>query len=180
MSRVPYVSGERTENESELMGRIRARRGGTLLNLDRMLLNSPAFAQGWNAHLGAVRRELALDSRLRELAVCAVAVLNGADYELEQHAPEFLRAGGTAAQVEALARFGKVAEDSVVFDAVERAVLQLTLEMTRDVKVSEATFERIQWALNDTQQIVELVGVIATYNMVSRFLVALQVDTDKD
>ena len=179
MSRVPYVSGERTENESELVARIRARRGGTLLNLDRMLLNSPAFAQGWNAHLGAVRRELALDSRLRELAVCGVAVLNGADYELEQHTPEFLRAGGTAVQVEALAQFGKV-EDSSVFDAVERAVLQLTLEMTRDVKVSDATFERIQWALNDTQQIVELVGVIATYNMVSRFLVALQVDTEKD
>jgi alkylhydroperoxidase family enzyme len=180
MSRVPYVSGERTGNEPELVARIRARRGGTLLNLDRMLLNSPAFAQGWNAHLGAVRRELALDSRLRELAVCAVAVLNGADYEMAQHAPEFLRAGGTEAQVEALAQFAKVAEDSPVFDAVERAVLQLTLEMTRDVTVSDATFERIQWALNDTQQIVELVGVIATYNMVSRFLVALQVDMEKD
>ena len=90
------------------------------------------------------------------------------------------RQDATAAQVEALSQVGNVAEDSVVFDAVERAVLQLTLEMTRDVKVSDATFERIQWALNDTQQIVELVGVIATYNMVSRFLVALQVDTEKD
>ena len=178
MSRVPYVPGERTENEAELVARIRARRGGALLNLDRMLLNSPPFAQGWNAHLGAVRRELTLDPRLRELVVCAIAVLNGADYELEQHSPEFLRAGGTAAQVEALAQLGKVAGDSVVFDAVEHAVLQLTLEMTRDVKVSDATFERIQWALNDTQQIVDLVGVIATYNMVSRFLVALQVDLE--
>ncbi len=179
MSRVPYVSGERTANESELVARIRARRGGTLLNLDRMLLNSPAFAQGWNAHLGGVRRELSLDSRLRELAVCAVAVLNDADYELEQHTPEFLRAGGTSAQVEALAQLAKGVVDAAVFDAVERAVLQLALEMTRDVKVSDATFERIQWALNDTQQIVELVGVVATYNMVSRFLVALQVDTEK-
>lgn len=179
MSRVPYVSGERTDNEPELVARIRARRGGTLLNLDRMLLNSPAFAQGWNAHLGGVRRELSLDSRLRELAVCAVAVLNAADYELEQHTPEFLRAGGTAAQVEALGQLAQGVADSAVFDAVERAVLQLTLEMTRDVKVSDATFERIQWALNDTQQIVELVGVVATYNMVSRFLVALQVDTEK-
>jgi AhpD family alkylhydroperoxidase len=179
MSRVPYVSGERTENESELVGLIRARRGGTLLNLDRMLLNSPSFAQGWNAHLGAIRRELSLDPRLRELAVCAVAVLNDADYELEQHAPEFLRAGGTAAQVEALARLGTVAEESAVFDAVERAVLQLTLEMTRNIKVREATFGRIQAVLNDTQKLVELVGVIATYNMVSRFLVALQVDPEK-
>jgi hypothetical protein len=51
--------------------------------------------------------------------VCAVAVLNDADYELQQHAPELLRAGGT-----------------------------------------------------------ELVGVIATYNMVSRFLVALDIDLE--
>ena len=178
MSRVPYVPGERTENESELVARIRARRGGTLLNLDRMLLNSPAFAQGWNAHLGAVRREMTLDPRLRELAVCAVAVLNGADYELAQHVPELLRAGGTEAQVEALAGLGTKAEDIAAFDATERAVLQLTLEMTRHVQVHDATFERVRSALSDTRQVVELVGVIATYNMVSRFLVALAVDLE--
>jgi AhpD family alkylhydroperoxidase len=178
MSRIPFVPGERAENESELVARIRARRGGKLLNLDRMLLNSPSFAQGWNSHLGAVRRELLLDPRLRELAVCAIAVLNGADYELQQHTPEFLRAGGTAAQVEALARFGKEAEDAAIFAATERAVLQLALEMTRNVQVSDVTFERAQSALSDTRQLVELVGVIATYNMVSRFLVALQVDLE--
>jgi len=178
MSRVPYVSGERAENESELVARIRARRGGTLLNLDRMLLNSPSFAQGWNTHLGAVRRELLLDPKLRELAICAIAVLNSAHYELEQHTPEFLRAGGTAAQVAAIARFGSEAEDSANFDATERAVLQLTLEMTRNVQVSDSTFERVQSALSDTRHIVELVGVIATYNMVSRFLVALQVELE--
>ena len=178
MSRVPYVPGERTESESELVARIRARRGGKLLNLDRMLLNSPSFAQGWNAHLGAVRRELLLDPRLRELAVCAIAVLNGADYELVQHTPEFLRAGGTAAQVEALARFGTEFEETATFDATERAILQLALEMTRNVQVSDSTFERVQSALSDTRHVVELVGVIATYNMVSRFLVALQVDLE--
>jgi alkylhydroperoxidase family enzyme len=178
MSRVPYVSGERSENESELVARIRARRGGTLLNLDRMLLNSPPFAQGWNTHLGAVRRELLLDPKLRELAICAIAVLNSAHYELEQHTPEFLRAGGTAAQVAALARFGSEAEDTASFDAIERAVLQLTLEMTRNVQVSDSTFARVQSALSDTRHIVELVGVIATYNMVSRFLVALQVELE--
>jgi alkylhydroperoxidase family enzyme len=178
MSRISYVPGERTENESELVSRIRARRGGKLLNLDRMLLNSPSFAQGWNSHLGAVRRELLLDPKLRELAICAIAVLNGADYEWGQHTPEFLRAGGTPAQVEALARFGGEAEDIATFDATERAVLQLALEMTRNVKVSDGTFERVQSALSDTRQVVELVGVIATYNMVSRFLVALEVDLE--
>jgi AhpD family alkylhydroperoxidase len=179
MSRVPYFSGERTESEPELVAQIRARRGGTLLNLDRMLLNSPSFAQGWNSHLGAVRRDLSLDPKLRELAICAIAVLNGADYELEAHTPEFLRAGGTATQAQALTQPGTGAEDTAHFDAIERSVLQLALEMTRNVRVSDATFERVRSTFNDTQQVVELVGVIATYNMVSRFLVALQVDPEK-
>jgi alkylhydroperoxidase family enzyme len=55
------------------------------------------------------------------------------------------------------------------------AVLQLTLEMTRKVQVSHACFQRVQQALGSTQAQVELVGVIAAYNMVSRFLEALLV-----
>ncbi|RFO95681.1 carboxymuconolactone decarboxylase family protein [Rhodoferax lacus] len=170
---------------AEVVEAIRKRRGGTLLNLDRMLLNSPAYAVGWNTFLGAVRNGLSLDPKLRELAICYVAVLNRADYELLQHAPEFLAAGGTQAQLDALRDMDAALADAAlkdvasrgptVFDATERAVLQLTLEMTRQVQVSEACFARVQQALGSAQQQVELVGVIAAYNMVSRFLEALRV-----
>jgi AhpD family alkylhydroperoxidase len=179
MSRVPYAADRPGQNEPELVGRIRARRGGKLLNLDRMLLNSLPFAQGWNTHLGAVRGELTVSMRLRELAICAVAVLNGADYELAHHVPELLRAGGTARQVEALKalKFGPAAGD--VFDPTELAVLRLTFEMTRNVKVSDAAFADVRSQLSDDRQVVELVGAIATYNMVSRFLVALEVDPEE-
>lgn len=179
MSRVPYATDRPGQDEPELVVRIRARRGGKLLNLDRMLLNSPPFAHGWNTHLGAVRGELALSLRLRELAICAVAVLNGADYELAHHAPELLRSGGTARQVEALKslQFGPEAAD--LFDPTELAVLRLTSEMTRNVKVSDATFAEVRSRLSDARQVVELVGVVATYNMVSRFLVALEVDPEE-
>lgn len=181
MSRIPYVpDNPGQDGESELVARIRARRGGQLLHLDRMLLNSPSFASGWNAHLGAVRGELSLSPKLRELAICAVAVLNDAAYEFAHHAPELLRAGGTAAQVEALKALDSAAAQPQVFDATEWAVLRLTVEMTRNVKVSDATFESIQSQLgDDARQLVELVGVIATYNMVSRFLVALEVGTEQ-
>jgi alkylhydroperoxidase family enzyme len=154
---------------------IRKRRGGTLLNLDRMLLNSPAYAVGWNTFLGAVRNALSLDPKLRELAICAVAVLNRADYELLQHAPEWLATGGTEAQLQRLQDFDAALQDQALFSATERAVLQLSLEMTRHVQVSDACFTRVQQALASTQQQVELVGVIAAYNMVSRFLEALRV-----
>jgi len=41
-------------------------------------------------------------------------------------------------------------------------------------------FAAVQALLPDAQQQVELVGVIASYNMVSRFLVALQVQMETD
>ncbi|HEY6925666.1 MAG TPA: carboxymuconolactone decarboxylase family protein [Steroidobacteraceae bacterium] len=175
MSRAPYVADGSGQDEPELVASIRARRGGKLLNLDRMLLNSPAFAHGWNTHLGAVRGELSVSLRLRELVICAVAVLNGADYELAHHAPELLRCGGTARQVEALKALDL---ESDVFDPTELAVLRLTSEMTRNVRVSDRTFADVRSKLGDERQVVELVGVIATYNMVSRFLVALEVDPE--
>jgi alkylhydroperoxidase family enzyme len=173
-TRIPQVP-DAQRGPAEVVEAIRQRRGGTLLNLDRMLLNSPAFAVGWNGFLGAVRNALSLDAKLRELAICAVAVLNRADYELLQHAPEWLAAGATQGQLDGLRDYDAALKDTVLFSEAERAVLQLTLEMTRNVQVTSACFQRVQQALGSPQAQVELVGVIAAYNMVSRFLEALQV-----
>ena len=177
MPRIPYKPIDLAEPK-ELVDAIRTRRGGTLLNLDRMLLQSPPFAQGWNGFLREVRTGLALSPKLRELAMCVVAVLNGAEYEFHHHAPEFIKAGGTEAQVTALRTPETSSHDDSLFDATERAALQLTIEMTRNVQVSDATFAKVRAALPDEQHVVELVGVIATYNMVSRFLVALGVEPE--
>ena len=185
MPRIPYVSHSES-GPPDLVEAIRARRGGSLLNLDRMLLVSPALARGWNTHLGAVRAGLTLDARLRELAICAVAVLNGADYELEQHLPLYRRAGGGERAVEVLRSYQAARDGAALFkeadgfDAAARAVLELTIEMTLNIRVSDATFERVRSELKDDQQTVELVAVVATYNMVSRFLVALGVDAEAE
>ena len=48
--------------------------------------------------------------------------------------------------------------------------------MTRSVKVSDATFDGAREQLPDLQSVIELIATIATYNMVSRFLVALEVE----
>jgi alkylhydroperoxidase family enzyme len=174
MPRIPYRP-EGDPEIGELVAAIRARRGGKLLNLDRMLLHSPPFAQGWNALLGAVRRDLSLEPRLRELAICAVARLNDAPYEWHQHAPELLKAGGTQAELDALDDVAAAAGNTALFDGPSRSALQLALEMTRGVKVADTTLQHARWHLGD-RRLVELVGTIATYNMVSRFLEALGVD----
>lgn len=176
MPRVPYVPADLTEPHA-IVAAVRARRGGTLLNLDRMLLHSPEMAAGWNAYLGAIRTQLQLSPRLRELAMCVVAVLNRADYEFGHHAPEFLKAGGTPAQLDALRDPQHAQANDSLFDATERAALAVAVEMTRSVNVSDASFDALARAL-PPRELVEFVGTVATYNMVSRFLVALGVEPE--
>ena len=173
MPRIPYTPADIQEPE-DLVDAIRRRRGGRLLDLDRMLLHSPPYARGWNALLGAVRGELSLPARLRELAICAVAALTGAEYEFHHHAPVFLQAGGTPGQLEALRAIDGAAPDAALFDEAERAVLRYTFEMTRHAAVSDATFAAAARALGE-RHVLELTAVVATYNMVARFLVALQI-----
>lgn len=159
-----------------LVASIRQRRGGELLDLDRLLLHSPAFAQGWNEFMGRVRNALAVPPLLRELAMCGVAALNDADFEMHHHAPLYLAAGATDAQLAALRRLGEAPAiaDDPVFDATQQAVLALVVQMTRQVQVDDATFDRARVAVGSDQAMFELVGVIAAYNMVSRILLALR------
>ena len=176
MSRLPYLT-DRQVGDTPLTAAIRKRRGGTLLNLDRQLLYSPAFAEGWNALLGAVRNDLGVERRLRELAMCVVAVMNTASYEFIHHAPEFIAAGGTESQIRAVRHMDSVPIDASLFSEVENATIGLAMQMTRLIEVEDTTFAVLEKHLGSTG-VVELVGVVATYNMVSRFLVALGVEPE--
>jgi alkylhydroperoxidase family enzyme len=174
MPRIPYRRDDDPEI-GELVAAIKSRRKGRLINLDRMLLHSPPFAKGWNALLGAVRRDLEISPRVRELAICAVARLNHANYEWDHHSPEFLAASGRQVELDALDDVAAACRNERLFDEPSRAALAVTLELTRDMAVRDATLANARRIFGD-RQLVELVGTIATYNMVSRFLVALGVD----
>ena len=177
MPRIPYVPIDLAEPR-ELVDAVRSRRGGTLFHLDRLLLHSPALAAGWNTFLGVVRTRLSLPPKLREIAICSVAILNGAEYEFFHHAPEFLKAGGSQAQVDAMRDVEAASTNLQLFDDAERAALCLSLEMTRSVTVRNETFALVVKALGNAQTVIELVATIAAYNMVSRFLVALDVEPE--
>ena len=177
MTRLPQLTDDQV-GPPELVAAIRQRRGGRLLELDRLLLHSPAFATGWGELMGRVRGALALSPLLRELAMCGVAALTGAAYEMHHHAPLYLAAGGSQAQLAALqalasAPAGPLTDDPV-FDDTQQAVLALVVAMTRDVQVSDAVFDRARAALGSDQLAFELVGVIASYNMVARILVVMK------
>jgi AhpD family alkylhydroperoxidase len=174
---LPYLPDSQLK-PPDLVEAIRARRkDGKLLNLDRILLQSPNFARGWNTMFGTIRSQLSLDPKLRELVTMAIAVLNASDYQWAAHESEFLAAGGTKLQLAALRGIASPSFDQTPFDEAERATLALTVEMTRNVTVQPGTMKRIESLMSD-QEVVELIGVIAGYNMVSRFFVATGVDPE--
>ena len=180
--RIPDWTPALKAQPQELVDAILARRGGTLLNLDKALLWSEPLARGWNVYLRAVRSDLSASRRLRELGICTVALLTGAHYEYHHHAPDFLAAGGSQVQLDALNAFVKVDPRATPSDAslgeVEQLVIQYAAQMTLDVTVSDAVFAALRTHF-DTTAIVELTSAIATYNMVARFLVALGVTPEQ-
>jgi alkylhydroperoxidase family enzyme len=159
--------------DAELLRAMRARRGGALLNLDRQLLHSPPLARGWNACMGAIRGETQLDGGLRELLILRVAVLNRAPYEFAQHAPVALTEGVPQAQIDAVANW----QASPLFDPRTRDALAYADAMTLQVQVPQALFDALR-ARCSARELVELTAVVAAYNMVSRFLEALQIEIE--
>jgi 4-carboxymuconolactone decarboxylase len=61
-----------------------------------------------------------------------------------------------------------------MFSALERHVIALTDAMTRDIEVPDSVFDPLKPFFTE-QQRVDLVATVASYNMVSRFLVALRI-----
>lgn len=168
MALIPYADLTHPDSKP-LVDRIEAERG-SVLHLYQMLLHSPPVAAGWLGYLTAIRQQSSLPGALRELVIMRVAVLNGAPYEADQHAPIALREGVSQAQLDALDDWA--AADC--FSDQQRAVLAYTDAMTHTVQVPAKVSQAVRGFLSD-RLLVELTATIAAYNMVSRFLEALQI-----
>jgi len=181
--RIPDWTQEQLAQPQELVDTILARRGGALLNLDKALLWSEPVAAGWNVYMRNVRTGLSASRKLCELGICAVALLTGAHYEYHHHAPEYLKAGGTQAELEGLKRaIDANSADGVTdpaLDEMSQWVVHYAAQMTLRVKVDELLFKKLQSCLNTTE-IVELTTTIAAYNMVARILVALEISPEEN
>jgi alkylhydroperoxidase family enzyme len=104
------------------------------------------------------------------LVILRVAVLNRAPFEFDAHLPLARKTGISEAKISAL----QAEEIGDGFTPLERAVLTLTDTMTRKVQVPDAQFEPLRSHF-DARGLVELVATVAAYNMVSRFLEALNI-----
>jgi 4-carboxymuconolactone decarboxylase len=172
MARVPDAEGD-----DEVAARIRSRRpGGVLRPIDHVLLHCPPVADGWNDLLGAIRARMGLRADLRELVILRIAVLNDAPYEWDSHQADAVAAGLSDEQIAALR--GQDAAQSAALDELQRQVVRYADRMTARVDVPAELFQEVATSL-DQRSLVELTITIAAYNMVSRLVVALDVEVAK-
>lgn len=174
----------------EAYAQLSARRSPKPLQaLDLTLLHSPPIASGWSSFLGAVRTQTSLPADIRELCICRVAVLNGAAYEWDHHAP-ILKTEGELCDVvlnelkqrkawqgwEDTIGGGGDGEGEVGggLNEKQRAVLAYADAMTIGVHVPDEIFEGLRKVFGE-REVVEITATVAAYNCVSRFLVALDV-----
>ena len=174
MARVPLIQEQDHPEFAELIEKFRAGRRGRLINIYRMLLNSPALAESWFNHSNAVRWKTTLDGRLREIVIIRMGHLAKSQYVLRQHVPSLALADGmTLEECDALADW----RATTLFSARERAALAYADTMTRDIEVPDTIFAEVARHF-DPRQTVELTVLIGTYNMNARVLQALRLDLE--
>lgn len=187
--RLPYAPttpADPTPENQAIYDRIAARRQPRpLIPLDLALLHNPAIADGYNSLVGAIRTKSSLSQGIMELSICYIAVLTNAVYEWKAHSVLALKGGvsqeklakllETSREKRGMDGSGKKVWEWEGFEEVERAVLEFTEQSTLDVAVEDKAFEEARRLLGTDQKVVELQITIGTYNMVSRFLVGLDV-----
>ncbi|KAK3677794.1 hypothetical protein LTR78_002644 [Recurvomyces mirabilis] len=179
--RIPYAPTspiDPTPENEAIYQRIRDRRNlRPLIPLDLALLHNPDIADGYSKFVGAIRSKSSVPLPLAELAICYVAVLNKATYEWTAHAPICLKAGTKRDVLELLLEAGSdiaAVQKASVLSEVEKLVLAFTYQSTKEIVIQEDVMEELKREFTD-QQVMELTITVGAYNMVSRFLVGLDV-----
>jgi alkylhydroperoxidase family enzyme len=147
--------------------------GSEVINLMKSLAHSPKIFRDWNRLGITLLLKGDLSPRLRELAILRVGDLAQANYEWTKHVPIALQAGASQGKIDDLHNWA----DSTQFDDQERAVLQYTDEVARNIKASDETFNKITAFLSE-KEIVELTTTIGYYGMVCRVLETFEIQLE--
>ena len=144
-------------------------RGGVQPNF-KALLNSPLATARMAALGGYIRFETPLPPRVKALAVLATSREADGDYVWTVNQPQARSAGIDEATIRAIrerrAPQGLAPEDAVI--------VQFTVELLRQHRITDATFQAVQHRLGDAG-VVDLLLLIGYYGSLSHALSALEI-----
>jgi alkylhydroperoxidase family enzyme len=170
MARLPYLDLKDIATEHhDLLAR--------KINLNKLLVHSPAAARAFGKLGGHIRFKSKLDPRLRELAILQVGYSTRSPYEYSHHIKIGREFGCSDDDIRAVAL--ETAGKPSKLDALAKTVLRAAREMTNDLVLLDATYAELKRQM-DAETLVELVVAISFYNGVVRLLSALQIDVEDD
>jgi 4-carboxymuconolactone decarboxylase len=132
-------------------------------------LHAPEFGQLAQALGAHCRYKTALPARLSEFAILCTARQWRAQYEWYAHAPMAEKAGVARKTIDAL-RTGGVPTSA---PKDERAIYDFVTEFYKTRRVTDRTYKRVRAFLDDAAM-VELVGILGYYVMISMTLNVFQ------
>jgi 4-carboxymuconolactone decarboxylase len=136
----------------------------------KALLNNPLATARMAALGGYVRFETPLPPRVKMLAVLATARENEGDYVWTANLPQAQNAGVDEATIQAI-RERRAPQGLALEDAL---IVQFTLELLRQHRITDATYQVVQQRLGDAG-VIDLLILIGYYGSLSHTLSALEV-----
>ena len=178
MTRVPYATRENMDDAGQaIWDEIETSRGGVARNY-AAILNNPQAAGAMAGLGGYARFETPLPPRVKALAVLTAAREACGQYVWTVNQAGARQAGLSDEIIAAIHEYRAPAG----FDADDAAVVQFVLELLRQHRVSDATFESLR-ALVGNAGVVDVLVVSGYYHTLAHTLQALDVDlpdgTDK-
>ncbi|MHB8085705.1 MAG: carboxymuconolactone decarboxylase family protein [Dehalococcoidia bacterium] len=173
MARVGYIEKDQADPKIREAFQHMEARGQSVLNVFKVMANCPHIGLNFLRLGNSILTGEEVPAAIRELAIIRVGLLAQSKYEVHQHIAIGLLCGVRQKQIDDLAKWTRSKE----FNEKERAVLQYTDEVAQNVKVKDKTFATLKQYFSD-HAIVELTTTIGYYGMVSRILVALQVEIE--
>lgn len=170
MARIPYADPQQASPEvREALDAL------PQLNVFKLLAHAETAFIPYLRLGGALLAQLELDPKLRELTILLVAKHTDAEYEWIQHAG-IARALGIPDEQIVAVESGNLR--AACLDSQAQILLRFTHEVLRQPRPDDETFTALQQLL-PPRQIVELLLVIGTYQMLAHVMTTLDIDTDQ-
>ncbi len=175
MARIPYVERDAAPPEAKELYDTFARQFNLqdVPNVVKALSNSPKLATRVFPLGDYFMHESPLDPRLRELAVLTLMDRLHCQYGFVRHIPLAERTGISRAQIDQLGSY----QTSALFSEDDKRIIQYAEDLTLKGQVDDTLFRQVKERIGQ-QNIVDLTGAIAFWNMMARNLNALQVDVE--
>ncbi len=171
-SRLPRLSLEAARAAAEQVG---LQEQMADLNIFRVLLHQPKLAKAISDVLLTLLFRGKLDARLRELVIMRIGWATGSVYEWTQHWRIALQLGVSEEDLLALRDW----RASDRFDDADRAILAATDETLETGTISSETWKRCEEHLGSTEERLELVSAIGTWQFISAFLRSLEIPLEE-